>query len=106
MTQVVDAKSTNSRGSVWRSETNPKYARAWIESLSPLSNTASARELYQGLCALNRAILSPGKRYELMQLYQAPVREACEPLQSVIHQVSFPMSLKLRRRAEFVCQLH
>jgi cyclic-di-GMP-binding protein len=105
MSDVVDAKSTN-RGSAWSVETNPKYARAWIESLSPLSNLDSTRELHQGLCALNRVELDPGKRYELLQLYQAPVQEACESLQSAFLRVSFPMPAKLRRLAGFVCQLH
>jgi cyclic-di-GMP-binding protein len=105
MSDVVDAKSTN-RGSAWSVETNPKYARAWIESLSPLSNLDSTRELHQGLCALNRVELDPAKRYELLQLYQAPVQEACESLQSAFLRVSFPMPAKLRRLAGFVCQLH
>ncbi|HKQ30181.1 MAG TPA: hypothetical protein VJS66_02750 [Burkholderiales bacterium] len=103
---VEAGNATSNRGSTWNVETNPKYARAWIESLSPLSNLESAGELHQGLRALNRVDLEPGKRLELMQLYEVPVREACESLQSAFHRVSFPMPSKLRRLAGFVCQLH
>jgi len=104
MAEVVNTPAN--RGSAWSVETNPKYARAWIESLSPLSNLESARELLQGLRALNRVELDPAKRYELMQLYQGPVREACDALQSAFLRVSFPMPTRLRRLAAFACQLH
>lgn len=105
MAEVVDAKSTN-RGSAWSVETNPKYVRAWLASLSPLSSPDSARELFQGLHALSRVELDPGQRYEILQLYQTPVREACETFRSMFHRASVPAAGKLRRRAGFVCQLH
>lgn len=98
--------TSSDRGSAWDVETNPKYVQAWIESLSPFSNLDSTRELYQGLCALNRETLDPKKRYTLTQMYEGPVREACASLQSSFHSVAFPMPTKLRRVAAFVCQLN
>jgi hypothetical protein len=85
---------------------NPTYTRAWLESLSPLDNLESARELYQGLYALNRATLDPAQRLELMQLYRGAVREASESLQGAFARVSFPMPIRLRRLASSLCQLH
>ena len=100
------ASTTSKRGSAWSVETNPKYARAWLDSLSPVNNVESAFELFQSLRALNRMDLDAGQRFELMRLYQGPIREASDSLQTVFNRVSFPLSAKLRRMAEFLSQLH
>lgn len=94
------------RVSAWSVETNPKYARAWLASLSPFDNASSARELYQSLYTLNRMGLEIGQRFELMGLYQGPTQEAANALQAAFNRISFPMSGKLRQLAEFICQLY
>jgi hypothetical protein len=94
------------RVSAWSVETNPKYARAWLASLSPVDNASSARELYQSLYTLNRMDLEIGQRLELMGLYRGPTEEASSSLQAAFNRISFPMSGKLRQLAEFICQLY
>ena len=94
------------RGTAWSVETNPKYTRAWLDSLAPLNNLESARELYQGLYALNRSTLDPTARLELMQLYRDSVRTAGQSLGGAFTRVTFPLSEKLRRLALSLCQLH
>jgi len=94
------------RVSAWSVETNPKYARAWLASLSPVDNSESARELYQSLFALNRMDLDAAQRFELMGLYRVPLQEAVASFQPLFSRVSFPMPVKLRQLAEFICQLH
>jgi hypothetical protein len=94
------------RGTAWSVETNPKYTRAWLDSLAPLDNVESARELYQGLYALNRSALDPTARLELMQLYRDSVRTAGQSLEGAFTRVTFPLSEKLRRLALSLCRLH
>src|SRR5207237_6056295 len=94
------------RGSAWSVETNPKYARAWLASLSPVDNVDSAREFYRNLYALNRLDLDVGHRLELMGLYRAPLQDAVAAFQSLFVRAAFPLPAKLRQLAEFVCQMH
>lgn len=105
MTDLV-VSVPSKRVSAWSVETNPKYARAWLASLSPVDNADSARELYQSLYALNRMDLDVGQRDELMGLYGAPIYEAVGFFQASFGRASFPLPKKLRQVAEFVCQLH
>lgn len=106
MAEVVASTSAKRASTAWSVETNPTYTRAWLESLLPLDNLESARELYQGLYALNRNELDPTQRLELMQLYHGAVQQACGALQGSVARVSFPMPDKLRRLAQSLCQLH
>ena len=93
------------RASAWVAETDPKYARAWLESL-PLTNCAeSAREIYQSLYTLNRLELAGSQRRELMELYRAPVATVINGLQSHLAQATQPLSPKKRQLAEFIRQL-
>lgn len=93
------------RASAWVAETDPKYARAWLESL-PLTNCAeSAREIYQSLYTLNRLELPGSQRRELMELYRAPVAMVINGLQAHLAQAAQPLSPKKRQLAEFIRQL-
>ncbi len=94
------------RVSAWTAETDPKYARAWLASL-PMANSAeSAREIYQSLYALNRQNLSALQRFELTQLYCAPVANVTSSLETYYIRAPLPLSPKRRQLAEFILQLH
>lgn len=89
----------------WHAETDPKYARAWLDSL-PLADAAeSARELYQTLYTINRQELSPQTRFELMEMYQGPVATASSALQAHVTSPASPLTPKRRQLAEFIRRL-
>ena len=54
--------------SAWAAETNPKEARAWLESLPLADSGEAARDIYQALYTLNRLELTMQSRLELMEL--------------------------------------
>ena len=94
------------RISAWMVETDPKYARAWLASL-PLADSAElAREIYQALYTLNRQDLDATRRFELMELYTAPVATVTIALESYFTRVALPLTSKKRQLAEFIRQLH
>ncbi|MHB8742614.1 MAG: hypothetical protein ACYC9L_05750 [Sulfuricaulis sp.] len=94
------------RISAWLAETDPKFARAWLASL-PLADSAElAREIYQALYTLNRQELEASRRFELMELYTAPVATVTIALESYLTRVALPLTSKKRQLAEFIRQLH
>ncbi len=94
------------RVSGWVAETDPKYARAWLESLPLANNAEAAREIYQTLYTVNRVELKVQVRIELMALYEPVVATVCNGLQShLVHAVP-PLGPKKRQLAEFVRRLH
>lgn len=97
----VPAKRTSS----WVAETDPKYARAWLESL-PLANSAeTAREIYQALYTVNRLELAGPCRRELMALYETPAAVVCSGLQTHLLHAAQPLTPKKRQLAEFIRRL-
>lgn len=94
------------RVSGWVAETDPRYARAWLEAL-PLTNSAEvARELYQALYTVNRVELKVHVRLELMALYDPAIAGVCNGLQAHLSHTPPPLGPKKRQLAEFVRRLH
>ena len=93
------------RASGWVAETDPKYARAWLESLPLASSAEAAREIYQALYTVNRLELAGARRRELMQLYESPVAIVSNALQAHLLHASQPLSPKKRQLAEFIRRL-
>ena len=94
------------RVSPWRAETDPKYAQAWLASLPLADSAETAREIYQALYTLNRQELDPARRFELMELYNAPVASVTATLESYFTRAALPLTPKKRQLAEFIRQLH
>lgn len=94
------------RVSAWMAETDPKYAQEWIASLPLADSAETAREIYQALYTLNRQDLDAARRFELMELYNAPVATVTSTLESYFTRAALPLTPKKRQLAEFIRQLH
>ena len=94
------------RVSAWMAETDPKYARAWLESLPLSDSLETAREIYQALYTLNRQELELVQRFELMELYGAPVARVTSALEGYLTRAPLPLTPKKRQLAEFIRQLY
>ncbi|MFQ5756401.1 MAG: hypothetical protein ACE5H7_09960 [Acidiferrobacterales bacterium] len=95
----------NKKVSAWVTETRPKEARAWLNSLPLADDGDSARDIYQALYTLNRLEVAPQNRLELMELYQAPVATVSSLLGSQFRGLALPLAAELRQLAEFIRQL-
>lgn len=104
-TESVAVSVPAKKASPWFAETDPKFAREWLASLPLADSAGSARELYQSLYTLNRLALDPGDRFELMELYRAPVAVVSGALQGHFAHLAFPLAPKKRQLAEFVRDL-
>lgn len=93
------------RASGWVAETDPKYARPWLESLPLASSAEAAREIYQALYTVNRLELAGPRRRELMALYEAPIAVVCNGLQAHLAHAAQPLTPKKRQLAEFIRRL-
>ena len=91
--------------SAWVTETQPKEARAWLNSLPLADDGDSARDIYQALYTLNRLEVAPQNRLELMELYQAPVATVSSVLGSQFRGLALPLAAELRQLAELIRQL-
>ena len=94
------------RVSAWMTETEPRHAQAWIASLPFADSAETAREIYQSLYTLNRQDLDAARRFELMELYNAPVASVTTALESYFTRAALPLTPKKRQLAEFIRQLH
>ncbi len=94
------------RVSAWMTETDPRYARAWLASLPLADSAESAREIYQALYTLNRQDLEASRRFELMELYRGPVAAVTAALEPYFARAALPLTTKKRQLAEFIRQLH
>jgi cyclic-di-GMP-binding protein len=94
------------RVSGWVAETDPKYARPWLESLPLANNAEAAREIYQALYTLNRVDLKVQTRSELMALYEPVVATVCNGLQSYLLHSTPPLGPKKAQLAELIRRLH
>ncbi len=93
------------RASGWVAETDPKYARPWLESLPLASSAEAAREIYQALYTVNRLELAGPRRRELMALYEAPIAVVCNGLHAHLAHAAQPLTPKKRQLAEFIRRL-
>jgi len=91
--------------SAWVTETRPKEARAWLESLPLADDGDSARDICQALYTLNRLEVAPHNRLELMELYQGPVATVSSVLASQFTGLALPLTAQMRQLAEFIRQL-
>jgi len=94
------------RVSAWTAETDPKYAKEWIASLPLADSAETAREIYQALYTLNRQDLDATRRYELMEIYIAPVASVTSALESHFIRAPLPLTPKKRQLADFLRQMH
>jgi hypothetical protein len=94
------------RVSAWLAETDPRYARAWLDSLPLADPEEAAREIYQSLYTLNRQELDPQPRFDLMELYAPAVSTVSGSLQNHFLHLPFPLPPRKRQLAEFVRQIH
>ena len=92
--------------SAWITETDPKSARAWLDTLPIADSATAARELYQAIYALNRQELTPEQRFEIMELYVAPVATVVGGLQGRLSNPALPMSNNRLQLAEAVRELY
>ena len=75
-------------------ETNPKKARAWIESLPLTKTAASARIVADHIRALNRAKLPAEERVELLEIYRPVIAVLLDELDAVYAYSVLPMPQK------------
>lgn len=94
------------RVSAWLAETDPRYARAWLDSLPLADPNEAAREIYQSLYTLNRQELDPQPRFDLMELHASAVNTVSASLQNHFLHLPFPLPARKRQLAEFVRQIH
>jgi cyclic-di-GMP-binding protein len=94
------------RVSAWITETDPKEARAWLETLPLADSAESARQIYQALHALNRIDLDATQRLEVMELYTLPVATVAHGLHGYLANPALPLSPKRRQLAEFIRELY
>lgn len=90
----------------WVTETDPKYARAWLASLPLADSAETGREIYQALYTLNRLDVAVATRFELVELYGPAVASVCAGLQSYLISQTPPLGPKKRQLAEFLRRLH
>jgi len=105
---VADLNLTipSKRISAWVAETDPRNARAWLDSLPLADSAEAAREIYQALYTINRQELDVSQRYELMELYTRPVATVVSSLQSTLIRLAMPLPPKKRALAEFLRLLY
>jgi hypothetical protein len=92
--------------SAWLTETDPKLARAWVDTLPIADSAAAARELYQAVYALNRQELDPAQRFEIMELYAGPVATVVGGLHGHLANAALPMSTTRLQLAQSVRRLY
>lgn len=91
--------------SAWLTETEPRYAQAWLASLPYADSTEAAREIFQALYTLNRMELDPQERFELLELYRGPIDVVTKGLQKHFSQGVYPLPPSRHQLASFVRQL-
>jgi cyclic-di-GMP-binding protein len=94
------------RVSGWVAETDPKYARAWLESLPLANSVEAAREIYNALYTLNRLDLRVATRLELMKLYEPFVATVTNGVHNHLINIAPPLPSQKRELAELVRRLH
>ena len=86
-------------------ETNPKKARAWVESLPMTKVVEAARILGQNLAALNQAKMSADDRVELVEVYRPVVLVILDELEAIYAYGSLPLPAKQREAFDLASQI-
>lgn len=94
------------RASGWFAETDPKYARVWLDALPLADSPEAAREIYQALYTVNRLELRVSTRLKLMALYDEAMVSVSIGLQPHLANAVPPFGPKKQRLAEFARRLH
>jgi len=103
---VLALKIPEKKPTAWVTETTPKAARFWLNSLSLSDSNRTARELYRSLHTLNRLRLDPGSRGAILEIYRTPVNTVTAALQQTLGQQSLPLAVNFRRMTEIVRELN
>ncbi len=75
-------------------ETNPKKARAWIESLPLTKTTESGQAILGCLTAINRAKLPAEERVALVETYRPVINVLLDELDAIYAYASLPLQAK------------
>jgi cyclic-di-GMP-binding protein len=75
-------------------ETNPKKARAWVESLPLTKTVESAKTIAMTMEALNRGKLTPEERVALIEVYRPVVNVLMDELDAIYAFASLPLPPK------------
>ncbi len=86
-------------------ETNPKKARAWVESLPLTKAVDAAKLLAQNLAAFNMAKMSADDRVELVEIYRPVVLVLLDELEAIYAYNTLPLPLKQREAFELAREL-
>lgn len=80
--------------------TNPRKARAWVETLPLTRPTEAAQLLAQNLEALNRAKLEPDDRVAVVETYRTIMAVILDELEAIYTTAVLPLTPKAREAAE------
>ncbi len=81
-------------------ETNPKKARAWVESLPLTKTIQSAKAIAETLAALNRSKISADERIALFEIYRPVVTVLLDELDAIYAYASLPLQPKQKEAFE------
>lgn len=96
----LPARERPSRGGF---PTSPRRVRAWLQGLGTQEPQGAARQLHDGLHALNRLDLRPRRRLRLLELVRPSARELLDRLAARVR--AAPLPLPERARAVFELEL-
>jgi cyclic-di-GMP-binding protein len=86
-------------------ETNPKKARAWVESLPLTKTIESGRTLAATIDALNRSKLAAEDRIALVETYRPVLAVLLDELDAIYAFASLPLGVKQREAFELARQI-
>ena len=85
-------------------ETRPTRARQWLSKLPLMDPAESARQLYNGIYALNRVVVKAPVRLQLLELYRTPYQFVSEQAEKLLIQSYLPLPDKRLHFAELVLE--
>lgn len=86
-------------------ETNPKKARAWVESLPMTKVAEAARQITANIEALNGAKMAAEDRIELVEIYRPQVLVILDELEAVYAYSSLPFPARQREAFDLALNL-
>ncbi|MEP7155066.1 MAG: hypothetical protein ABI905_04795 [Betaproteobacteria bacterium] len=86
-------------------ETNPKKAKAWVESLPLTKTVESTRTITQAIEALNHAKMPAEERVALLEIYRPVTTVLLDELEAVYAYSSLPLPPKQREAFDLASQL-
>ncbi len=81
-------------------ETNPKKARAWVESLPLTKTIESTKAIAEKMAALNRGKISAEERIALFEIYRPVVTVLLDELDAIYAYASLPLQPKQKEAFE------